>query len=132
MNNECQTHLAEARKLLEEAQNLNASGQHGSAMKLAYEASEYVAAGYLTSVTGRTVVPSDAVYDLFAKAVREAEYHPPLPPEKRGVVGDVCILREAYEPALLDEATVKDAQQMIEHVTGLLEFVESLANSNFS
>lgn len=126
MNDECQSRFAEARKMLAKAESLNTSGQHGAALKLAYEASEYVASGYLTSVTGRTVVPSDAAYDLFAKAIRGAEYHPALPPEKRGIVGDVCVLREAYEPALLDETTAKDAQQMIGHVVGLLDLVKSV------
>jgi hypothetical protein len=101
-------------------------------MKQSYEASELIAASYLTSVTGRTVVPSDSNFDLFAQTIREAKYHPPLPPEKRGIVGDVCVLREAYEPTLLDETTHKDAQQMIVCVTALMELVAEIANSNFS
>lgn len=127
MNNECQSRLAEAVKMLTKARSLNASGQHGSAMKLAYEASEYVASGYMVGVTDKQFPPCDVTYDLFAKAIRGTENSSVLPPEKRGIVGDVCVLREAYEPALLDETTDKDAQQMIGCVNMLLELVSKFS-----
>jgi len=44
----------------------------------------------------------------------------------------VSALREIYEPALLDDATSTDAQQMIVCVTALMELVAEIANSNFS
>lgn len=123
MNSECQSQLTDARKMLADAQSLNAGGRNGSAMKLAYEASEFIAAAYLSGAAGENLPPSDAIYERFAKTIREPSLHPAFAAEIRGHVGDVSALREIYEPALLDETTPKDAQQMIEHVTALLELV---------
>lgn len=121
MNDECQSRLAKARKMLAEAQSLNTEGEHSAAMKLAYEASEFIAAGYLSNATGNNLPPSDATYEQFAKTIREPNRHPALINKIRGLVGDVSALREIYEPALLSETTAKDAQQMAICVNMLLE-----------
>ena len=124
MNNECQNLLAEARALLAEAKGLNENGQHGAALEQAYHVSEGVAATYLLATSGQRLPPNDATYDLFAKTIREPNRHPASLQTIREIVGDVCALREAYEPALLDETTAQAAQQMIDHVTGLLKLVK--------
>lgn len=113
--------------MLVEAQRLNDSGRHGAALKQAYHASEYVAADYLSAVTGQSLPPNDAVYDLFAETIRNPSRHPALLQEIGEAVGKVCALREAYEPALLDETTPKDAVQMIDCVRRLLELINKLA-----
>lgn len=122
MNTEAQTRLAEARAILAEATRLNDSGQHGAALKQAYHASEYVAVAYLSAVTGQSLPPSDAAFEQFSETIQEPKRHPDLLSKIEDVVGDVYILREAYEPALLNETTDKDTRQMIGHVVRLLEF----------
>ncbi len=126
MNDKCQSRLAEASKMLAEAKSLNASGQHGASMKMAYEASEYVASGYMAGISGQSLVPNDANYDLFAKAIRDSDRHPALLERIREVVSCVSVLREAYEPALLEETTSEDAQQMIGCVASLQKMVVGL------
>lgn len=121
-------HMTEAKSMLEQAASLTASGQHGAAMKLAYEASEHIAVAYLSGTTGQNLPPCDATYDLFDNLMREDRptRHAVLPPEQRAIVGSVSVLREIYEPTLLHETTAADAQQMIEHVARLLELVKAL------
>lgn len=123
MKPETRNLLAASSTMLDGANRLNAAGQHGAAMKLAYEASEFMAAAYLSSAVGENLPPSDATYERFAKTIREPSRHPELATEIRGLVGDVSALREIYEPALLDETTDRDAQQMIDHVAKLEELV---------
>jgi hypothetical protein len=132
MNDECQSQLAEAKKMLGEAQSQNASGQHGAAMKLSYEASELIAASYLTSVTGRTVVPSDSNFDLFVKTIQDTNNHSLIADKIGGIVSSVCVLREAYEPTLLDETTHKDAQQFIDCTIALTMLVVEIVKGQRS
>lgn len=127
MNTEAQSKLTEASAMLAEAKRLNDSGKHGAALKEAFHASEYVAVAYLSAATSRSLPPNAPNYDLFAGTIREPNRHPALLQEIREVVGDVCVLREAYHPALLDEASPQDTQQMIDHVEGLMELVRECA-----
>lgn len=129
MSTEAQSKLNEAHALLAEAKRLNDSGQHGVALKEAFQASEHVAVAYLSAATGRSLPPNAPNYDLFVGTIREPNRHPALLQEIREVVGDVSILREAYHPALLDEASPQDTQQMIDHVTALLELVQQIAGN---
>jgi len=123
MDNEFQTLLTEARALLAEAKTSNENGQHGEAMKTACHASEQIASAYLLLATGQHMPQNDTTYDLFAKTIREPNRHPASLQAIKQVVGDVCALREIYEPALLDETTHKDAKQMIDCVSALIELV---------
>lgn len=127
MNNECQTLLTEARAMLAEAKSLNENGQHGVAIKQAYHASEHVAVAYLLDTTGQCMPQNDATYDLFAKTIREPARHPDMLHKIKETVGKVSALREAYEPALLDETTLQDAQQMIDHVVTLVKLIGELS-----
>lgn len=129
MNTEAQTRLAEARAMLAEATSLNDSGQHGAALKQAYHASEHVAVAYLAAVIGQSLPPSDSGYDLFAETIRVPSLHPEFLQEIREVVGDVCTLREAYHPALLEETLPADTQEMIDRVAALLELVEQITEN---
>jgi uncharacterized protein (UPF0332 family) len=129
MNNECQNILANTRSMLAEAKRLNENGRHGMAMKQAYHASEHVAAAYLLDATGQRVSQNDAAYDLFAKTIRESARHPDILQKIRETVGKVSALREAYEPALLDETTSQDAQQMIDCVAKLFDPVRQIVGN---
>lgn len=128
MNTEVQSRLAEARAMLAEAKRLNDSGQHGTALKKAFHASEYVAATYLSAAIGQSLPPNAATFELFSETIHKPERHPTFLPRIEDVVGDVYVLREAYEPALLDKTTANDAQQMIGYVARMVELVESVAD----
>jgi uncharacterized protein (UPF0332 family) len=121
MNNECQSLLAEARAMLDKAKGLNENGQSGAAMKQAYHASEQVAAAYLLAAKGQSSPPDDATYDLFVATIRESTRHQDMQRRIREAVGKVSALREAYEPALLDETTPQDVRQMIDCVAAIAE-----------
>ena len=129
MNTEAQTRLAEAHAMLTEAMRLNDNAQHGAGLKKAFHASEYVAVVYLAAVIGQSLPPSDSGYDLFTKTIRAPSHHPEFLQEIKEIVGDVCILREAYHPALLEETTSRDTQEMIDRVAALLELVERIARN---
>jgi HEPN domain-containing protein len=118
--------LQQANAALKQAASLTATGQYGAAMKLAYAASELIAAAYLANFTDQQLAASDKAYLVFAKLIQDSKEHDEFLPRIWDIVGDVTILREAYEPALLDETTTQDAQQMIEHVAALLELVADL------
>jgi hypothetical protein len=126
MNKESQTRLADIHTMLTEATRLNENGQHGAALKQAYRASEHLAAAYLLKVTGQSLPPNDTTFELFYETIQEPERHPNLLPRIEDVVGDVYVLREAYEPAILNETSSKDAQQMIGHVIALLVLVDQI------
>jgi hypothetical protein len=129
MSEESQTKLAEAHAMLAEAARLNDNGEHGEALKQAYHTSEQIAVVYLSTMTGQSLPSNDTNYDLFAETIREPHRHPALVQKVGEVVGKVCALREAYEPALLDETSLKDAQQMIGHVAALAELVDEILKS---
>ena len=126
MNKESQTQLADVRAMLEKATRLNDVGQHGTALKQAYHAAEHVAAAYLFKITGKSLPPNDATFELFYETIQEPERHPELLLRIEDVVGDVYVLREAYEPALLDETTQEDARQMIDNVLSFSTLVEKI------
>ena len=77
-------------------------------------------------MTDQPLPANDGIYDLFAKTIREPGRHTALLTRIRGVVDDVCALREAYEPTLLQETTYADAQQMIDSVTELQVLVREI------
>lgn len=126
MNKEYQTLLAEVSAMLVKAKDLNENGQYGEALKLAHYASECVAVAYLLATTGKRLPPNDATFETFSDTIQETNRHPDFKSKIEDVVGDVYVLREAYEPALLDETTLKDAQQMIDHVAALVELAEAV------
>lgn len=129
MNTEAQTRLTEVRAMLAEAQRLNDNGQHGEALKQAYRASEYVAVAYLAAVTGQSLPPNDAAFEQFSETIQEPERNPDLLSKIEDVVGDAYVLREAYEPAILDETSSKDAKQMIDHVEALADLVKEVTEN---
>lgn len=93
------------RTMLAEAMRLNAAGQHGAALKQAYHASEYVAVAYLSAVTEQPLQSGPAAFEQFSETIQEPGRHPDLLSSVEDVVSDVCVLREAHHPALLDEAS---------------------------
>jgi len=123
MNEKHRTLFAEISAMLIKAKGLNENGQHDEALKQAYQASEYVAAAYLIETTGQNLLPNDTTFDIFAKMMREPNRHPALLQKIKEIVGDACALREAYEPALLDETTAQDARQMIDRIVALSKLV---------
>src|ERR1700681_2062607 len=125
MNAEARVRLNEAQKMLVDANALNETGKPSVAIENAYNASEHIAWAYLYEVgKQRPLAQYEDVYERFSKTVREIKRHAAFFQRIREVVGDVAVLREAYEPALLDETTIKDAQQMIGHVDALRSLIE--------
>lgn len=118
--------LAEASAMIDVAKSLNESGQHGAAMEKAYHASKYVAAAYLSAVTGQCIPPNDSAYDLFAKTIREPNRHPNRLQKIKETVGKVSALREVYEPAMLGETTFQDAAQMIDCSAAMEKLVQEI------
>lgn len=124
MNKEYQTLLAEVSAMLAKAKELNENGQYGEALKQAYHASECVAVAYLLATTEKHLPPNAATFETFSETIQEPNRHPDFKTKIEDVVGDVYVLREAYEPALMDETSSKDAQQMIDYVVALVNLVE--------
>ena len=78
------------------------------------------------ATTGTRLTPNDASFETFSDTIQESDRHPDFKSEIEDVVGDVYVLREAYEPTLLDEASSKDAQQMINHVVAGVKLVGNI------
>jgi hypothetical protein len=130
MNKAAQPQLADVKLLLDEATRQNSNGQHGAALKQAYHACEHVASAYLFKITGKSWPPDDVTFELFYETIQEPGRHPDLLLKIEDVVGDVFVLREAYEPAILNEASAQDAQQMITHVGALNKLIGELIARN--
>lgn len=124
MNKEYQALLAEVSAMLAKAKELNENGQYGKALKQAYHASECVAVAHLLATAGKRLPPNDATFETFSDTIQETNRHPDFKTRIEDVVRDVYVLREAYEPALMDEISSKDAQQMIDYVAALVNLVE--------
>ncbi len=80
-----------------------------------------MAVAYLLAAKGQSSPPDDATCDLFVETIRESTRHQDMQRRIREAVGKVSALREAYEPALLDETTPQDARQMIDCVAAIAE-----------
>ena len=88
---------------------LNETGKPDAAIENAYNASEHIASAYLYEVgKEHPLAQNEDVYERFSKTVREIKRHAAFFQKIGDVVGDVALLHEAYEPALLDETTPKD------------------------
>jgi HEPN domain-containing protein len=111
-------------KMLAEASKLNTAGKYSEAFTLAYKASDKIAVAYLLRATGQKHNEGWDTYDLFDATLREPARHPELLQQIREIAGDAYVLRETYEPALIDEITLKDALQMINCVAALIDLVE--------
>src|ERR1700676_4166603 len=92
--------FAQAEIQLQQARDALAARQYGECEKLAYQASETIAAGYLSNLEQSPIAPTEAVFDKFVAAIREPTRHPDKITEIRAAVGDVAVLREIYEPKL--------------------------------
>jgi hypothetical protein len=126
MKEKPQTQLAVVRAILKEATRLNDNGQHGAALKQAHQASEHVAVAYLSVITGQLLPPNDTTFELFYETIQEPKRHTNLLTRIEDVIGDVYVLREAYEPATLNETLPQDAEQMIDRVTALFVLVDKI------
>ena len=119
-----QTLFAQAEDQLKTAQASFDAGQYGECEKLAYQASEIIAAAYLAKVSGTAIAPSGKTFQSFVDKIWDAETTPEAIQEIRGVVGDIVVLREAYEPSLLYESTKPAATQMMEMLVKLLAIAQ--------
>ena len=100
--------------------------EYGECERLAYQASEAIASGYLSNLDQPSTAPTEAAFDKFAAVIREPTRHPDKIAEIRATVGDVAVLREIYEPKLLHETTKADAEMTLERVVSMLEIVTAI------
>ena len=119
--------FAQAEIQLQQARAALDSGKYGECEKLAYQASETIAAGYLSNLDRPSSAPTEATFDKFAAVIREPTRHPDKIAEIRAAVGDVAVLREIYEPKLLHETTKADAGMTLERVVSMLEIVTAIS-----
>ena len=118
--------FAQAEIQLQQARFAIDVGQYGECERLAYQASETVAAGYLAKLGNDPALPSGNSFQLFVDSIWDAGTTPEATQEIRGAVGDVVVLREAHAPNLLHETTKADAKMMFERVSLLLSVVPSI------
>lgn len=119
--------------MLADAHSLNESGKPSAAIENAYNASDQIAWAYLFEVGKQhPLAQYEDVYERFFRTVSEIKRHASFYQRIGAVGGDVALLRESYEPALLDETTPKDAQQMIDHVEALRKLIEDIFRYAYS
>ena len=120
--------FAQAEVQLQQARAALDAKEYGECEKLAYQASETIASGYLSlsNLDQPSTTPTEAAFDKFAAVIREPTRHPDKIAEIRAAVGDVAVLREIYEPKLLHETTKSDAEMTLNSTVSLLEIVRSI------
>jgi len=118
--------FAQAEIQLQQARSALDAGQYGKCEKLAYQASEMIAAGYLNNLVQPPIAPTESAFDKFAAVIREPTRHADKITEIRAAVGDVAVLREIYEPKLLHEITKSDAEMTVDRVVALLGIVMAI------
>lgn len=121
-----QTLFDQATEQLRRAQSALEAGQYGESEKLALQASETIAAGYLSKYSDAAIVPPEKAFRAFVDKIWDAGTTLESVQDIRGVVGDVVVLREAFEPNLLHEATTSDAEMMLVRVIRLQKIVTCL------
>lgn len=121
-----QTLFAQAEDQLRQAQASFDASQYGECEKLAYQASEIVAAAYLAKFSDAAIAPSEKAFQVFVDKIWDAGTTPEAIQEIRGVVGDIVVLREAFEPKLLGETTKADAEMMLGRIAALLQTAKSI------
>ena len=139
MTEHSQTLLDQATKQLRQAQELLKAGRFGEAERLAYHASDSIAAGYMARLggeTGRataqhtamndnaTTVSSTEAFERFVKSTRNIGSTPEECQNTEHVIDTVAGLREAHDWSVLDEITEADAEFMLQHVEGMLGLVK--------
>ena len=140
-----QTLLDQATKQLQQAQELLKDGRYGEAERLAYQASDSIAAGYMARIGGKgeplteKTSPRDGAQNdnidgvssikAFQKFVKNI-WDVGTPPEEnqniRGIVGDVVGLREAHDWSVPDDISKPDAELMLQRVSEMLKIVKGL------
>ena len=123
-----QTLFAQAEDYLRQAQTVLDASQYGECEKLAYQASEIIAAAYLAKFSDAAIAPSEKAFQVFVDKIWDAGTTPEAIQEIRGIVGDIVVLREAFEPKLLFETT-KSAAEMILNKTLLLKNIVGCGDS---
>jgi len=116
--------LAEARSLLDEAMALIKKGNFAASLTCSYAASEYIADAYIAIITGRELSDGEDNYEVFSRMVDKPAANDQPPSEIQKLVRTISVLREAFEPTLIDETDKQDAEQMIDCVSKLLSLIE--------
>lgn len=135
----------QATEQLQQAQELLKYGRYGEAERLAYQASDSIAASYMARLGGEEVpstektsprdgaqndnidgVASIKAFQKFVKNVWRVGATPEENQDIRGIVGDVVGLREAHDWSVLDEIAKDDAKLMLQRVSEMLEIVKGL------
>lgn len=115
----------QATKELQLSQEALESGQYGECEKLAYQASESIAACYLASSGDESAEASDETYRRFVSSIWSAGTTPEATHNIRSIVGDINVLREAHEWSLPNEITKADAKLILQRVNAMLDLVKT-------
>lgn len=116
----------QARDELRRAQETLDAGRYGEAERLAYQASDSIAAGYMAHVSGEAISSdaSDEIFQTFVSHIRSARTTSEETQNIDYVVGIVAGLREVHDWSPLNEITKADAETTILRVTEMLGVVE--------
>jgi HEPN domain-containing protein len=139
-----QTLFDQAKEELRQAQELLKGGRYGEAERLAYQASDSIAAGYMARLGGEaegatekqlplhttindnaTAIVSIEVFERFVKSTRNIGSTSEESQNIEHVIDTVAGLREAHDWSVLDEITQGDAQFMLSSVTALFEVIKA-------
>ena|GEM_PF-4841950 len=78
----------------------------------------------MAHVENAPVSPSEETFRKFVSHIWNIGATPEAAHDIRGVVGDVNVLRESHEWAILDEITKPNAELMLDRVGKMLELVK--------
>jgi HEPN domain-containing protein len=140
-----QTLFDQAKEELRQARELIVAGRYGEAERLAYHASDSIAAGYMARFDDEaepttekqlpqhkanndneiTVASIDA-FERFVKSTQNVGLTPEETQNIEHVIDTVAGLREAHDWSVLDEITEADAELMLQQVQEMLELVAGL------
>ncbi|MDD2324489.1 MAG: hypothetical protein PHW63_00535 [Alphaproteobacteria bacterium] len=120
------------------------AAQYGEAERLAYRASDSIAAGYMASLgceaeratekqlpqhtannDNAAAITSIKVFERFVKSTRNIGSTPDECQNIEHVIDTVAGLREAHDWSVLDEITEGDAKLMLSSVTALLGLIKA-------
>lgn len=126
MTGHSQTLFDQATEQLHLAQSALDEGRYADSEKLACQASETIAACYMTQLDNVPSSPSDETFEKFASHIWNARTTSETMQDAWGIVGDVKVLREAHDWSLPDDISKADAELTLQRVGGMLDIVKNL------
>ncbi|MDD2324509.1 MAG: hypothetical protein PHW63_00640 [Alphaproteobacteria bacterium] len=126
MNSHSQTLFDQATEQLRLAQSALETGQYAESEKLALQASDTIAASYMTQLDNEPATPSDEIFEKFATHIWNARTTSDAMKEAWGIVGDVKVLREAHDWSLPNDISKADAELTLQRVGEVLKYARCL------